>query len=64
MAFVLFPIAPSFGASGRVCFKIVTFPGYLHILFQETADKNVQFREIVLFCHVILFNIYLLAWEG
>ena len=27
----LFPISPSFDASGGMCFKIVAFPGYLHL---------------------------------
>ena len=31
--YYLFLISPSFGASGGLCFLIVTFPGYLHIYF-------------------------------
>ena len=29
----LFSVSPAFGASGRLCFVIVTFPGYLHSYF-------------------------------
>ena len=29
----LFLISPSFGTSGRLCFVIMTFPGYIHIFF-------------------------------
>ena len=29
----LFPISPSFGASGRLCFVTVEYLGYLHLYF-------------------------------
>ena len=33
MVFVLFLKSPSFGVSGRLCFVMVAFPGYLHLYF-------------------------------
>ena len=29
--YYLFSVSPAFGASGRLCFVIVAFPGYFHL---------------------------------
>ena len=34
-------IAFSFGASGRLCFVIVSFPAYLHFIFWVDYDLTV-----------------------
>ena len=53
----LFPISPYFGVSGRLCFVIVTFPGYLH-LYSSISSSSFQrvfyrFKAVV---HVLLMG--------
>ena len=43
----LFLISPSFGASGRLCFVIVTFSGYTHTLGSISLIFVVNRRDFV-----------------
>ena len=45
MQLYLFLISPSFGASGGLCFVIVTFLGYLYLHFCIDFQKRVKGTE-------------------
>ena len=44
----LFLISPSLGASGRLCFLILTFPGYLHIYFCQLYQSRILHKHALM----------------
>ena len=57
----LIPIYPSFGASERLCFVIVAFPGYLHLYFSfvtpfVTDISSLLYVRIINFFYICLFS--------
>ena len=51
-------ISPSFGASGRLCFVTVEFPGYFHLYFRVNKVDRV-FKTIQIHIYYIVNEIYI-----